>query len=134
MEENSKLKMKNEYLLETDIFLEHLTHRENDNSFLEIVLQKGICFTTSNSASELFFLSENEKEASVVKDLLSVINVLGYHSRYSLVVPKFRNLVSTVRDAMVCAVAYYNKLPIVCIDKKKFINSGLPVLTISELE
>ncbi len=125
--------MKNEFLLETDIFLDHLTHRENNFSSLELLLQNGTCFTTSNTASELFFLVENEEESLIVKDLLSVINVLGFHYRYSMVVAQFRDSANSVRDAMVCAVAKSNKLPIVTFNKERFINSGIPVFSISEI-
>lgn len=128
------MKNNKEFLVETDIFLEHLTHRENSFSLLEILLQKGICFSTSVTACELFFLTENEEENRIIKDLLSVINVLGYHSRYSLSIGQFRNKVETVRDATVCTVAMINKLPIVCLNKKRFLNAGIPVFTFSELE
>lgn len=128
------MKNKNEFLIETDIFLAHLTHRENSFSQLEVLLQKGICFASSATACELFFLTENEEENHIIKDLLSVINVLGYHSRYSLSIGKFNGKVETVRDATVCTVAKLNKLPIVCINKTKFLNAGIPVFTFSELE
>lgn len=128
------MKNKNEYLIETEIFLEHLTHRENSFSQLEILLQNGICFATNVTACELFFLTENEEENTIIKDLLSIINVLGYHSRYSLSIGKFQGKVKTVRDAMVCTAALLNKLPIVCINKNKFIYAGIPVFTFSELE
>lgn len=128
------MKSKNEYFIETEIFLAHLTHRENSFSQLEMLLQKGICFASSFTACELFFLAENEEENAILKDMLSVINVLGYHFRYSLSIGQFNGKTETVRDAMVCTVALLNKLPIVCINKTRFLNAGIPVFTFSELE
>lgn len=44
-----------EFLVETDILLEHLTKNKSSESHLEKAMTRGICFTTVLDGSELFF-------------------------------------------------------------------------------
>lgn len=122
------LQIKNKYLLETDILFEHLIQQQKNLSVMEEFLLKGICFTTVINASELFMLVRNEIEYQRIKNLLSVVNVLGIHSRYSLIINEFNKAVKTTRDALICAAAKINKLTIVTFSEVKFKNSNINYL------
>ena len=125
---------KKEYLVETDILVEHLTNADgNKSSYLEELMQDGICFTTVLNASELNFAVKNEDELEVVNKVLASIKVIGLSSRYSLMVSKFNEKVSNYRDALVCAIADINKLPIVSLNDARYIKSGLKVINPKEL-
>lgn len=117
-----------EFLVETDILLEHLTHKKSSESFLEKAMTHGICFTTVLNASELFFAASNETERKLVEDLLSSLKILGINSRYSLKISKFFNKVATTRDAIMCIVAEYNRLPILTSENDRYRESGLKII------
>lgn len=126
-------KNKVEYLVETDILLEHLKNSSNSKSVLERAMNSGICFTTVINSSELIYSVNSEDEKEILLLLLSALKVLGLHSRYSLYVDEFIGKVLTVRDALICTVAKLNKLPILTDDTTKFENSGIKVLTSKDL-
>jgi hypothetical protein len=116
----------NEYLIDTDVLEEHLIHiSDKSNSYLELLMQKGICFSTVLNVSELLYKADSIIEQKIVEDLLSSIKILGLHSRYSLLVPKYSIKVKNINDALFCVVADYNKLPIVTLKKSKYVKSGL---------
>ncbi len=121
------------YLVETDIFVEHLLHKDESESYLEILMQKDICFTTVINASELQFASKPGEELKAVKQVLSSLKVLGLNARYSFFVPLFRQKVKNYRDAIICSVAEINKLTIVTFNEEKYISSGLTVINPKEL-
>ncbi len=123
-----------EYLIDTDILEEHLTHdSEADNSFIELLLQNGICFSTVINASELLFKASSSIEQKIVIDVLSALKILGLHSRYSLLVPKYSACVNSFNDALFCVTADYNKLPIVTLNKSKYKKTSLPIYHPNEL-
>lgn len=126
-------KNKIEFLVETDILLEHLKHSSNSLSVLEKAMKKGICFTTVINSSELIYSVNSKSEKEIVLSLLSALKVLGLHARYSLYVDEYIGKVSSVRDAIICTVAKLNKLPILTDDTKKFENSGIKILTSKDL-
>lgn len=126
-------KNKIEFLVETDILLEHLKHSSNSLSVLEKAMKKGICFTTVINSSELIYSVNSKSEKEIVLSLLSALKVLGLHARYSLYVDEYIAKVSSVRDAIICTVAKLNKLPILTDDTKKFENSGIKILTSKDL-
>lgn len=122
------METKIEFLVETDILLEHLTNNKSTQSFLEKAMTRGICFTTVINASELFFAASNETERKGVEDLLTSLKILGINSRYSLKISKFFNKVATTRDAIMCTVAEINKLPILTLENDRYRNSGLEII------
>jgi hypothetical protein len=125
---------RNEYLIDTDVLEEHLIHNsDKSNSYLELLMQKGICFSTVLNAAELLYKSISSIEQKIVIDLLSVLKILGLHSRYSLLVPKYSILVKNINEALFCVVADYNKLPIVTLKKSKYLKSGLLIYHPKEL-
>lgn len=128
------MKKKSEFLVETDIILSHLMQKENNSiSDLEFAMSTGICFTSIQTASELLFFANNEKEKEGVNSVLFSLKVLGVHPRYCLNISEFFNKVATVRDALVCSLAKNNKLPIFTLDKNRFIKSGITIITPNEL-
>lgn len=114
-----------EFLLDTDIIESHLT--DTKNAYLEILLQKGICFTTALNASDLLYRAAGSIEAQIITDVLSSLKILGIHSRYCLLVPKYCSQVKNYDKALFCVVAHYNRLKIVTLKKSKYINTGLSV-------
>lgn len=118
----------NEYLVDTDILIEHLTFNSTDkDSYLELLMQNGICFSTVLSASELLFNADTYLEQEIILRLLSSLKILGLHSRYSLLVPKYKSIVKNINDALMCVVADYNKLPIITLNKNKYAGTKLKV-------
>jgi len=125
----------NEYLVDTDVLIEHLTlPSHNKDSCLELLMQNGICFSTVLNASELLFNANSFLEEKIIINLLSSLKILGLHSRYSLLIPKYRNKVKNMNDALMCIVADYNKLPIITLNKKKYSKSNLAVYHPLELD
>ena len=128
-----KLK-RNEYLVDTDIIEEHLVHNSPDqDSYLEILLQKGLCFSTVLNASQLLYKAQTKAAQQIVVDVLSALKILGIHSRYSLLLPKYSSSTKNFNDALFCVFAEYNKLPIVTLKKSKYQKTGLPVINPKEL-
>jgi predicted nucleic acid-binding protein len=113
--------------LETDVLTEYLTKKHKDSILLEL-MQNSICFTSVINASELFIAAGNESQNDTVQKLLTGLKVIGIHSRYSLLINKYSSLVNTVRDALICVLAEYNKLPIVTYKKERFIKTRLTLI------
>lgn len=117
-----------QFLIETDVLIDHLVEKENKKSSLEKLMESGICFTTVINSAEIYFSIRNEEEKAAVDALMKAVKVLGFHSRYSLDVHKYSNQVDTVRDALICATASINKLMIVTNNTKKFSKVDIPVI------
>lgn len=122
-----------EYLVETDLILDHLTYKGSLKSDLEIAMENGICFITAINASELFFTAKNEVEIKYINKVITALKVLGINSRYSLAVNEFAGNVSSVRDAIICATAKINKLPILTKDPDNYKSTGLNIIHPNEL-
>lgn len=69
-----------QFLIETDVLREYLVSR---NSLLRSALSEGVCYTTMYNALEIFRLAKSEAEREVVKNMLSVVRVLGFNYRYA---------------------------------------------------
>ncbi len=123
-----------EYLIDTDILNEFLlsNHKTGEPALL-IFMKKGICFTTVINAGELLLKVESSEEKEKIIQLLSKLHVLGIHSRYSLNIDKFSGRVENIRDALFCATAEINKLPIVTYNKAKYISTGLRIIHPNEV-
>ena len=123
-----------EYLIDTDIFVDHLTQEDNSAlSDLEIAMSSGMCFTSVIQASELYFHASDPVEKQGVDSVMRAMKVLGIHPRYSLTISDFFNKVATTRDAIVCSVAKNNKLPIFTNDSNRYKESGIKIITSLEL-
>lgn len=124
----------NEYLVDTDILIDHLTFdNDNNDSYLELLMQNGICFSTVLNAAELLYRAASDIEKEIILNLLSALKILGLHARYSLRISAYRDSVGNVNDALMCTVADYNKLPIVTFDKLKYSKTDLSVFHPAEL-
>ena len=120
-----------EYLIDTDVIVSHLL--DTKNNYLELLLQKGMCFTTALNASDLLYRANGTREAEIITDVLSALKILGIHSRYSLLVPKYSSRVKSFSDALFCVVADYNRLKIITLKKTKYKNTGLAVYHPAEI-
>lgn len=118
----------NEYLIETDIILEHLTWNKIGLSTLEVLMQNGVCYSTVFTASEIYFYVQNETEKKVVDGVFMALKVLGLNGRYGLFVDEFSGKVKTVRDALQCVASKLNRLPIVTFDVERFENAGINII------
>lgn len=123
---------KENYLIETDILLDHLVSKEKE-SVLEKLMQRGVCFTTVINSAELFIAVKNELEKETVYKLLSSLKVLGLNSRYSLDVGDFSNQLTGIRDSLFAVVAKKNKLKIVSNNFNKFVKCSLEVINPKEI-
>lgn len=117
-----------EYLIESDILVDHLKHKGETQSVLEKAMQNGTCFTTMINASEIYFAVENENERNAVDKLMRSLKILGLNSRYSLVVNEFTGKVESTRDAIFCAVAKINKLPVLTNNTEKYKLAGIEII------
>lgn len=120
---------KKEFLIETDILVDHLTKKDNGGlSALETAMRTGTCFTTMLNASELYYAAQNETEQSAVDNVTYSLKVLGLHSRYSLSISKYGGKTGSVREAIICAVAVNNKLPILSKMGSKYKDADVSVI------
>ncbi len=123
-----------EFLVETDILVEHLIHEDLYKlSNLELAMTKGICFTSAINSSEMYFHASTAEEKNAVDTVMRALKILGIHPRYSLNISEFFNKVATTRDAMICSLAKINKLPILTTQIDKFKESGIKIISPKEL-
>lgn len=114
----------NQYLIETDVLREYLVTK---NSLLRAALSEGVCYTTMYNALEIFRLAKNEGEKEVVKNMLSVVRVLGFNYRYAeqfaLIIKEIEEQSKTditEREALIIGMAKTSKLTILtreCYDR-----------------
>lgn len=105
-----------QFLIETDVLREYLVSR---NSLLRSALSQGVCYTTMYNALEIFRLAKSEAEREVVKNMLSVVRVLGFNYRYA---EQFASIITdieeksktdiTEREALIIGMAKTSKLVI----------------------
>ncbi len=122
-----------DFLIETDVLADHLSVLKSDTSDLEIAMQTGICYTTAINAAELFYSVADLKEKDIIYNLLKALKILGIHSRYAIAIPDFSGKTESTRDALICAAAKINKLPILTNNVSKYVNTGLTVIHPKEL-
>lgn len=123
-----------EYLIDTDVIIEHLTHSDlQTKSVLEKLMTQGVCFTTVVNASELYFAALSVEEKRMIDSVLGALKVLGINSRYSLNISEFFNKVATTRDALICTTAKINKLPLVTNNIDRYKESGITIINPKEL-
>jgi predicted nucleic acid-binding protein len=127
-------KNKVEFLIENDIMIDHLSQKDTSiYSDLEIAMSIGICFTSAINVAELYFNTRTLEEKNAVNSVMFALKILGIHPRYSLIITEFFNKVTSVRDALICSVAKFNKLPILTNEVERFQDSGIKIISSNEL-
>ena len=127
-------KNKVEFLIENDIMIDHLSQKDTSiYSDLEIAMSIGICFTSAINVAELYFNTRTLEEKNAVNSVMFALKILGIHPRYSLTIAEFFNKVTSVRDALICSVAKFNKLPILTNEVERFQDSGIKIISSNEL-
>ncbi|MCF8261317.1 MAG: PIN domain-containing protein [Melioribacteraceae bacterium] len=119
-----------EYLIETDVLIDHIEHETEGESKLEELMKSGKCFTTVINSAEIYFSVKSVHEKESVDKLMYAIKVIGMHSRYSLMVGEFSDKVTNVRDALILTIAKSSKLSIVTFNKDRYRESGLEILVL----
>ncbi|GBD87175.1 hypothetical protein BMS3Abin03_01102 [bacterium BMS3Abin03] len=116
---NKKLPQK--YLVETDVPVNYLTETgDTIEPGLIMHLQNSIAFTMVMNASELFYAAKNEFQLDTVKKNLTSLKIFVLNPGYSLSIFKYSSLVNSVRDALFCIVADFNKLPVAIYNVEKY--------------
>lgn len=122
------------YFIETDILVDFLTKKiKKCNSTLVKLMQKGVCITSVINASEIYFAASSDTEIGQLNNLFYAINVLGIHSRYSLLINKLSNKFNNYRDALIYILAEQNNLIIVTKNTKKYMGLNCEVIHPSKI-
>ena len=106
-------------LVETDILYDYLTHEADEPSVLRTALSQATCYTTMLNAMELFRMVRTSEEHAAVMNMLLVVRVLGFNSRYAETFAELSNelerskgIVLSEREAMIVGMAQASKLTI----------------------
>jgi predicted nucleic acid-binding protein len=106
-------------LIETDILYDYLTHEASEPSVLRTALSQCTCYTTMLNAMELFRIAATDSEQTAVMNLLMVVRVLGFNSRYAEVfatmakeLEQSEKIILSDREAMIIGMAQASKLTI----------------------
>lgn len=105
------VKVSSEYLIETDVLIGFLTGSYPQELFEELLVS-GICYTTVLNAAEVMQVASNDSERHLVKQILSVLKVLGIPGRYALEVGKTGKVLS-LREELMVVLAKMNSLTII---------------------
>jgi predicted nucleic acid-binding protein len=122
-------------VVDTDVLLEHLVHREGA-SFLRNAMNTCFCYTTVFNAIEAFSFARSEEEIQAVDDAMSAMKVLGLNAKSAKAVGKiFSNInqkKARVLPVLIAGVCRESKLPIVTMNPKRF--SGVKQLKVIPAE
>jgi len=72
-----------QFLVETDVLTEYLVAPAGEATTLRKALAQGVCYTTMINALELFRAAATKEESDAVMQILLVVRVLGFNSRYA---------------------------------------------------
>lgn len=103
-----------QYLIESDVLLAYLRHSGPEPSVLRRALSVGTCYTTMLNAMELFAEMTAPHERVAVTNMLMVVRVLGFNSRFA---EPFADLAKgspgiTQREMLVLGMAKASKLTV----------------------
>jgi len=122
-------KIKSEFLIDTDVLIDHLEKkRETGFSSLVELMFRGLCFTTVINAAEIMLNADNTEDEFNAKSLLSALKVLGIHSRYSLSVNKLKMKNPKLRDSLFLVSAEVNKLNVVTLHPDKYNSDKIKII------
>ncbi|MBS1903699.1 MAG: hypothetical protein JSS75_08360 [Bacteroidetes bacterium] len=101
-----------QFLIETDILRDYLTHRSESPSVLRRALQAGSCYTTMYNALELFAQAASAPERAAIKSMLMAVRVLGFNARTAEPFAELRSMHPDIseREMMVLGMARASKL------------------------
>jgi predicted nucleic acid-binding protein len=109
-----------QFLIETDVLKEYLISATDEPSTLRKALVRGVCYTTMLNALELFRAAESKEEHDTVMQLLMVVRVLGFNSRYAETfagigheIKSQTGIILSERELLIVAMAKTSKLTIV---------------------
>jgi len=112
-----------QFLIETDVLKEYLISSKSGESLLRKALASGVCYTTMVNALELFRAAGTKAENEAVMQVLMVVRVLGFNSRYAESFAKLARDIETKtrvvlseREAMIVGMANTSKLAILTKD------------------
>ena len=112
-----------QFLIETDVLTEYLVAAKGKETILRKALASGVCYTTMYNALELFRACSTKEESDAVMQMLMVVRVLGFNSRYAQSfadsareIEKMSGIVLTHREVMILGMAKASKLTIVTKD------------------
>ena len=112
-----------QFLIETDVLREYLVAASGEETVLRKALASGVCYTTMYNALELFRSCSGKEESDAVLQMLMVVRVLGFNSRYAQSfaesareVEKQSGILLTHREAMIIGMAKASKLTILTKD------------------
>jgi predicted nucleic acid-binding protein len=118
-------------VVDTDVILEHLVHREG-SSLLRKAMNLFFCYTTVFNAIEAFSAARSEKEIQAVDDAMSAMKVLGLNAKSAKAIGKIFPDVNATRQqalpVLIAGVCRESKLPIVTMNPKRF--SGIRQLRV----
>lgn len=112
-------KRKKQILVDTDIFLDHLTYKGEKSALIKL-MEKYDCFTSVINAIELYNAVRSE-DSKYVDMLLYSIKILGIHSRYALKIAnksKNRNL----QDAFVVKIVAEKRIVLATFSATNYLN------------
>jgi predicted nucleic acid-binding protein len=103
-----------QYLVETDILREYLTHKGQELSLLRQALSSGTCYTSMVNAMEIFSEMTGERERAAASNMLLVVRVLGFNARFA---EPFAHMAKehaglTQREMLVLGMAKASKLTV----------------------
>ena len=109
-----------QFLIETDVLSEYLVAVKGEETILRKALGIGVCYTTMYNALELFRAAVTKDENDAVLQMLMVVRVLGFNSRYA---QSFADVAKEVeamtgiklshRESMMIGMAKASKLTII---------------------
>jgi len=118
-------------VVDTDVILEHLVHREGP-SLLRNAMNLFFGYTTVFNAIEAFSAARSEKEIQAVDDAMSAMKVLGLNAKSAKAIGKIFPDVNAKRQqdlpVLIAGVCRESKLPIVTMNPKRF--SGIRQLRV----
>ena len=119
-----------QFLIETDVLREYLVAAKGAETVLRKALATGVCYTTMYNALELFRAASGKEENDAVMQVLMVVRVLGFNSRYAQSfaeiaseIEKKTGIILSQREAMIIGMARTSKLTIVTKDYFQRYNS-----------
>ncbi len=123
-------------VVHTDILLDFLIHKDNDESVLRNAMWKFFCYTTVFNAIELFSFAKNEKERSAVERAMKSMKILGLNAKsakkYGEILGQKINIPNM--NMLIAGVCLESRLPLLTGQPKAFRGvSGLTIVSPSKV-